>query len=57
MKNIAKVEEKIAEIAAKFAGVCSLNALGRDRADFHEIHVLNLKAALMAAFEAGKASK
>lgn len=43
------------KIASDKLGLTTLDAEGRDRADFHDLHVTAIADALEAAFEAGKA--
>jgi hypothetical protein len=49
--------EAMAEaIAAKHLGIETLETLNWDTADFHEVSVWEVKAALIAAFEAGRSA-
>jgi hypothetical protein len=50
-------EQVLAEIAAQHLGVRSLQPQGSDRLDFHDIHVANIRAALIGAYQAGAASR
>ena len=43
-------------IAQTFLGLETLDTRNSDRLDFHDLAVWNIKAALQAAFEAGKAA-
>lgn len=49
-----KTREDLAEIARKHLGIATLETQNCDSADFHEVAVWTLSAALMAAFEAGR---
>ena len=49
-------EEQVEAIAAKHLGIEGLDVAGSDSLDFHEVGVGSLQAALIAAYEAGKAS-
>lgn len=53
--NIKEINELLTQIAAK--NIDDLNTLERqcrDRLDIHEVHVYDLKAALLDAYFAGK---
>ena len=51
------MDRHIAEIAKRILDIETLVPANRDRFDFHEKHVTILKAALEAAYKAGRASK
>jgi hypothetical protein len=48
-----KFDELLEAIASKHCAVETLRERGRSRLDFHDVAVGNLRAALVAAFEAG----
>jgi hypothetical protein len=50
-----KIREDLAQIACKHLGIATLETQNSDSADFHEVAVWSLSAALLAAFEAGRA--
>ncbi|WP_066018475.1 DUF6900 domain-containing protein [Endozoicomonas atrinae] len=53
--NLQEINQKLAFIAAShFDGVDTLESQGRDRLDWHEVHVCDIKQALLAAYMAGK---
>ena len=49
-----KIDQIIAEIANKHLHVETLQEQKSDRLDFHECHVLAIKEALEAAYQAGR---
>lgn len=52
----ADVAKLLEAIALQHLGIETLQTRGRDSLDFHEVGVASVRAALAAAFEAGKAS-
>lgn len=52
---IDSLTKKILTIAFRHLGIQTLTTRNSDSADFHEVHVRGLDAALRAAYEAGKA--
>ena len=56
-KKLTKVEKELYEIAHKHCLVETLQTRNSDDLDFSEIAVWTLKAALEAAYEAGKNAK
>lgn len=52
-----EAEKIVGEIAKKCLRVGTLETRNSDELDFHDLPVWWLKEALMAAYEAGKASK
>ena len=50
-------DELIAQIAKDYLKIPSLDGQGRDRIDFYDLHVTCIKAALEAAWKAGKSSQ
>ena len=56
VEALTERDRLFAAIASRWLGVPTLRVRGWDRADFHECHVDGIKAALEAAFEAGRAS-
>lgn len=53
-KISAAVERQIAEIAKTHLSIETLEPRNLDRLDFHDIGVVGLKQALLAAYEAGR---
>ena len=49
--------KKIAEIAAEELEIFTLESRGSDRLDFYDLSVITIKRALIAAYNAGRASK
>ncbi|MBK9386045.1 MAG: hypothetical protein IPN34_14635 [Planctomycetes bacterium] len=54
MKPDSKRSATIERIAKEILWLETLNARGRDRLDFYELSVGSIRAALEAAYEAGK---
>ncbi len=54
---VPTVDELLADIAKDKLGIATLETQRSDGLDFHEVAVWQLRAALEAAFEAGKATK
>ena len=52
----AEAQEAIARIAARILGIGTLDRRNRDALDFHELSVDELRRALEAAYEAGRAA-
>jgi len=52
-----KMDEVVAEIAARILGVQNLATQNRDALDFHELAVWNIQRALESAYEAGRAAR
>ena len=52
----SKMQRTLDQIAAKHLRIETLATRNSDSLDFHEVSVWGLKAALEAAFEAGRAS-
>jgi hypothetical protein len=52
--NYATKAELLARIAKDYLKIPSLDGQGRDRIDFYDLHVTCIKAALEAAWKAGK---
>ena len=50
-------DEALANIAATILGLETLNTRNRDRLDFHELAVWQIKKALEAAYAAGQKTK
>jgi hypothetical protein len=50
----SKKDQQIAEIAARILRIETTETRNSDRLDFHECAVWNIRAALEAAYEAGK---
>jgi hypothetical protein len=50
-------DQALAEIATKILDFETLETRNSDRLDFHELSVWGIKAALEAAFEAGRQAK
>lgn len=50
------MEQWLKSIALVHLNVTTLERRGRDGLDFHEVGVVSLKAALIAAYEAGRNS-
>ncbi len=48
------IENELEKIARKFCFVNTLKTQNSDDLDFHDISAASLKAALLAAYEAGK---
>ena len=57
METTTKLPHGLAAIAKRYFGTDDLEPKGSDREDFKDVSVQNLKAALEAAYEAGKAVK
>lgn len=53
----SKTDQVLERIAREHLFLETLQARGSDRLDFHDLGVASVKAALLAAFEAGQASK
>jgi hypothetical protein len=53
--NTDQLDCLLQSIAAEHMYIDTLNTRHSDRLDFHEVSVWNLKAALQAAFDAGRA--
>ena len=53
---MANAKTAIAKIAAQKLGIDTLETLGTDEQDFHDLSVACIKAALIAAYEAGRKS-
>lgn len=47
-------ETQLAAIASRYLGADTLAERHSDALDFHDVHVGNIRAALLAAYEAGK---
>lgn len=50
-------DQQIAEIAVRILGMETIETRNSDSLDFHERAVWSIKAALEAAYEAGKAAR
>jgi len=50
-------DESVAKIASSFLWIETLETRNADRLDFHQVAVWQVKAALEAAFEAGRQTK
>jgi hypothetical protein len=50
------LEQMVAQIAAQYLLIETLETRNHDRLDFHEVPVWGIHAALMAAYAAGRAS-
>ncbi|MBK9387387.1 MAG: hypothetical protein IPN34_21440 [Planctomycetes bacterium] len=57
MKRDPKCDATIERIAKEVLWIETLDSRGRDRLDFHELGVGAIRAALEAAYEAGKQAK
>lgn len=53
--NTAQLEQVLQTIADEHLFIATLESRHSDRLDFHEVSVWGVKAALLAAFEAGQA--
>lgn len=53
--NADQLDRLLQSIAAEHLYIDTLNTRNSDRLDFHEVSVWNLKSALQAAFDAGRA--
>jgi hypothetical protein len=55
--TINSTNSKFTEIAKTVLNILTLSSQGTDRLDFHDISVVQIKSALYAAYEAGRASR
>ncbi len=53
-RQAKKIDKALTQIAAKHLDIETLEERKMDSLDFHEVAVWNLKAALRAAYEAGR---
>jgi hypothetical protein len=53
--NANQLDRMLQSIAAEHMCIDTLNTRHSDRLDFHEVSVWNIRAALQAAFDAGRA--
>lgn len=53
--NTTQIEQLLQSIADEHLFIATLEPRHSDRLDFHEVSVWGVKAALLAAFEAGQA--
>jgi len=53
----SKMDEQLEAIAYFYLDISSLKPQGSDELDFHDLSVVSIKAALEAAYAAGKDSK